>query len=150
MHQEPSPLKEELMNTLYYVRPGNKFVPNFDLFKRQDVNGKNENELFTFLKSLCPQPGTTIVGDGDICLWSPIRTTDIYWNFEKFLINEDGFPLKRYSASTQTGIDVDIRNAILSCQSRRLQRVRIKHNDRYDEDDGNNLNEYLDSIFLAN
>ena len=42
------------MNTLYYVRPGNKFVPKIDLFERQEVNGLGENELFTYLKVSIP------------------------------------------------------------------------------------------------
>lgn len=33
-----------------YVRPGNGFVPNFPLFEKVDVNGDNEQALFTFLK----------------------------------------------------------------------------------------------------
>lgn len=33
-----------------HVRPGNGFVPNFQLFERGDVNGNDEQALFTFLK----------------------------------------------------------------------------------------------------
>lgn len=33
-----------------YVRPGQGFVPNFQLFESGDVNGKNEQSVFTFLK----------------------------------------------------------------------------------------------------
>lgn len=33
-----------------YVRPGNGFVPKFPLFEKVDVNGDNEQALFTFLK----------------------------------------------------------------------------------------------------
>lgn len=33
-----------------YVRPGNGFVPNFQLFEKVDVNGVNEHALFTILK----------------------------------------------------------------------------------------------------
>lgn len=33
-----------------HVRPGNGFVPNFQLFERGNVNGNNEQALFTFLK----------------------------------------------------------------------------------------------------
>jgi glutathione peroxidase len=29
--------------------------------------------------------------------WSPVRRSDITWNFEKFLIDQDGNPVKRYS-----------------------------------------------------
>lgn len=33
-----------------YVRPGNGFVPNFQLFQKGDVNGAKEQKIFTFLK----------------------------------------------------------------------------------------------------
>jgi glutathione peroxidase len=29
--------------------------------------------------------------------WSPVRRSDVTWNFEKFLIGKDGVPAKRYS-----------------------------------------------------
>jgi len=29
--------------------------------------------------------------------WSPVRRSDITWNFEKILIGKDGVPVKRYS-----------------------------------------------------
>jgi glutathione peroxidase-family protein len=32
------------------VRPGGGFVPNFQLFEKGDVNGENEQKVFTFLK----------------------------------------------------------------------------------------------------
>lgn len=37
-----------------YVRPGNGFVPNFLLFEKGDVNGRNEQAVFTFLKVTFP------------------------------------------------------------------------------------------------
>lgn len=33
-----------------HVRPGNGFVPNFLLFEKGDVNGRDEQAVFTFLK----------------------------------------------------------------------------------------------------
>lgn len=38
------------MNGLHYVRPGHGFVPNFPLFKKRDVNGEKEDEIYTFFK----------------------------------------------------------------------------------------------------
>lgn len=32
------------------MRPGGGFVPNFLLFEKGDVNGENEQKVFTFLK----------------------------------------------------------------------------------------------------
>ena len=34
----------------YCFRPGDGFVPNFDMFEKTDVNGKNQNPIYTFLK----------------------------------------------------------------------------------------------------
>jgi len=48
--QEPGETPEEILNGLKYVRPGNDFVPNFQLFEKGDVNGAKENPLFTHLK----------------------------------------------------------------------------------------------------
>lgn len=38
------------MNGIKYVRPGGGFEPNMTLFKKTDVNGADENPIFTFLK----------------------------------------------------------------------------------------------------
>ncbi|QQP51144.1 Glutathione peroxidase [Caligus rogercresseyi] len=35
-------------------------------------------------------------------IWSPVKRTDIAWNFEKFLISPTGEPLRRYSKKYQT------------------------------------------------
>lgn len=48
--QEPGANGEEIRNSLKYVRPGNSFEPDFDLFEKCDVNGANEIALFTALK----------------------------------------------------------------------------------------------------
>lgn len=49
-YQEPGKNKYELTNGLKYVRPGYGFEPNFPLFEKRDVNGKNEDEIYTFFK----------------------------------------------------------------------------------------------------
>jgi len=50
-------------------------------FEKADVNGANAREVFSFLKKTLP------ADDG---------TSDIRWNFSKFLIDADGVPTKRY------------------------------------------------------
>ncbi len=38
-----------------------------------------------------------------VCRWqlySPVRASDISWNFAKFLVGKDGKPVKRYSPDT--------------------------------------------------
>lgn len=47
--QEPG-VGDEIFNSIEYVRPGNGFKPKMDLLVKRKVNGKNEDELFTWLK----------------------------------------------------------------------------------------------------
>jgi glutathione peroxidase len=93
--QEPG-MNSEIMNGINAVRPGNGYVPNFELTNKVDVNGDNEHPLYTFLKAGCPNP-TLSFGDGSRLYWSPIKQTDINWNFEKFLINRAGKADSRYA-----------------------------------------------------
>ena len=48
--QEPAANKYELLNGLKYVRPGHGFEPIFALYEKRDVNGENEDEIYSFLK----------------------------------------------------------------------------------------------------
>lgn len=43
-------VNHEMLNILKYVRPGGGFVPKFPVFSKVEVNGLNEDPLFTFLK----------------------------------------------------------------------------------------------------
>lgn len=45
-----SEVNHETLNILKYVRPGCGFVPKFPVFGRVEVNGVNEDPLFTYLK----------------------------------------------------------------------------------------------------
>ena len=70
-----------------------KFVEKFDpdlktkfhWFHKTSVNGKETQEVFSFLKSALPWD------DG---------TRDVRWNFGKFLIAHDGTPYKRFGSRT--------------------------------------------------
>uniref|UniRef100_A0AAY5EEI0 glutathione peroxidase n=1 Tax=Electrophorus electricus TaxID=8005 RepID=A0AAY5EEI0_ELEEL len=93
--QEPGN-NHEILPTLKYVRPGNGFVPNFQLFERGDVNGLNEQKLFTFLKSACPPVGDSFGNPSKRLFWEPLKINDIKWNFEKFLVAPDGKPVMRW------------------------------------------------------
>ena len=42
------------------------------------------------------------MNDPKSIIWTPVKRTDIAWNFEKFLIDKDGKPFKRYSKKFQT------------------------------------------------
>lgn len=102
----------EVLNLLKHVRPGNGYEPNFPMFSKLDVNGADESEIFKFLKAALPYPSDDKGGNGadhitdmtvgQPMLWAPIRRSDITWNFEKFLINQEGRPVKRYSPKFPT------------------------------------------------
>ena len=47
---EPEANGTEILNALKYVRPGDGYVPNFQMFKIVDVNGKDEIPLYTYMK----------------------------------------------------------------------------------------------------
>ncbi len=57
----------------------------FQLMAKSDVNGKNTNEVFKYLKSEL----------------GGFLGSRIKWNFTKFLIDRSGKPYKRYSPSTK-------------------------------------------------
>lgn len=97
----------EVLDLLKYVRPGNGYTPNFPLLGKCDINGATESEIFTFLKAALPYPSDdkggagadhiTDFGTSQPPLWAPLRRSDVSWNFEKFLVNQNGIPVKRYS-----------------------------------------------------
>lgn len=114
-HQENNS-NEELLNILQFVRPGNNFQPLMDIFQKIEVNGKNEDPLFTFLKKTLPAPHDNqehLIDNPSSILWKPVKRSDISWNFEKFLVGTDGLPVKRYSKSFLTeNIEDDIRKLL--------------------------------------
>jgi len=57
----------------------------FTWFDKGHVNGKETREVYSFLKRKLPAE------DG---------TTDIRWNFAKFLVDHEGTPFKRYGPKT--------------------------------------------------
>jgi len=97
-NQEPG-RNDEILNCLKYVRPGNGYVPKFRISEKINVNGIDVHPLYTFLKGVCPQP-SPVIPMYPIIDWSPVTPSDITWNFEKFLINKQGIPYKRYDPTT--------------------------------------------------
>ncbi|EGV96141.1 glutathione peroxidase 6 [Cricetulus griseus] len=96
--QEPAKNSEILLG-LKHVRPGGGYVPNFQLFEKGDVNGENEQKIFSFLKNSCP-PTSELLGSTEYLFWNPMRVHDIRWNFEKFLVGSDGVPVMRWFHKT--------------------------------------------------
>jgi len=114
-HQENN-LNEELLDILRHIRPGNNFRPLMDIFQKINVNGRNEDPLFTFLKKTLPIPHDNqedLMDDPSSIIWKPVKRSDISWNFEKFLVGPDGLPVKRYSKSFLTAdIEDDIQELL--------------------------------------
>lgn len=98
--QEPGATDLEILNGIRYVRPGGDFQPNITLFRKVDVNGAREHPLFTYLKRSCPTTRDFFMPSSRLD-YSPMRNSDVRWNFEKFLVNRKGRPVKRYDASSR-------------------------------------------------
>ncbi|KAI9558941.1 hypothetical protein GHT06_015730 [Daphnia sinensis] len=95
--QEPGGSDLEILNGIRYVRPGDNFQPKMTLFQKTDVNGANQHPLFAYLKSCCP-PTREYFEESTKLYYTPIRNSDIRWNFEKFLVDRKGIPVMRYDA----------------------------------------------------
>ncbi|MDC1377182.1 glutathione peroxidase [Gammaproteobacteria bacterium] len=71
-----------------------KYDVSFNVFNKIDVNGKDADSFYNFLKN--ERPG--IMG-----------TKNIKWNFSKFLVNKNGEVVKRYGPTTKPeSIESDI------------------------------------------
>lgn len=107
---------EEILNTLKYVRPGGGFEPNFTLFQKCQVNGSDTHPVFAYLKAHLPAPAddaTHLMGEPRFVTWSPVRRSDISWNFEKFLVGPEGEPFRRYSPRVPTAqLEPDIQRLL--------------------------------------
>ncbi|MEH7076506.1 glutathione peroxidase [Neobacillus drentensis] len=69
----------------------------FPMFAKVDVNGKNADPLFTYLKN--QKPGTL--------------TKNIKWNFTKFLVDQKGQVIERYAPTTEPSrIEKDIKKLL--------------------------------------
>lgn len=111
--QEPGQ-RQEILPGLKHVRPGNGFVPNFLLFEKGDVNGKDEQAVFTFLKNSCPPVGENFGNPTGRLFWEPMKVSDIKWNFEKFLVGPQGKPVMRWHPSVNISeVRADIRRYLL-------------------------------------
>ena len=74
-----------------------KYAVSFRQFSKIEVNGENEEPLYTYLKS---QKGG-------------IFGKNIKWNFTKFLVDQNGNIIKRYGSTvTPEKIEKDIKNLL--------------------------------------
>lgn len=79
--QEPG-TREEILD---FVESNFGAKDKFVWFEKGDVNGQDTREVYSFLKQKLPAE------DG---------STDIRWNFAKFLVDREGTPVKRYGPQT--------------------------------------------------
>ncbi|MDB4238325.1 glutathione peroxidase [Gammaproteobacteria bacterium] len=71
-----------------------KYKVSFNVFNKIDVNGKDADPFYNFLKN--ERPGI-------------MRSKNIKWNFSKFLVNKNGEVVKRYGPTTKPeSIESDI------------------------------------------
>jgi glutathione peroxidase len=88
------PLSNENMEESCLINHG----VTFQLFNKIDVNGKHTHPIYKYLKKK---------------LRGGIFSSRIRWNFEKFLINADGNPVKRFSPKTKPEeLENDIRKLL--------------------------------------
>jgi len=89
------------MNGLVYVRPGNGWLPHPDLhiYSKIEVNGQDGHPMYNFLKSACPQ-AVPVFEARENLFYDPVAQNDVYWNYEKFLIDRNGVPRWRFAPST--------------------------------------------------
>ena len=79
-----------------------KYQTKFDQLKKIEVNGENEDKLYTYLKENSPKEEIkgmknkmamkAIMKISKTC----VKETDIKWNFTKFLVDREGNVVKRY------------------------------------------------------
>ena len=80
-----------------------KYKTQFDQLAKIEVNGENEEPLFTFLKSAQPEDKIDgLKNKAAMKMISKLSTSckkegDIKWNFTKFLVDREGNIVGRYS-----------------------------------------------------
>ena len=96
-----------------------KYKTQFDQLAKIEVNGENEEPLYTFLKA--EQPADTVKGLASKIAMAAIKKlsdstkkdSDIKWNFTKFLVNREGKVIKRYSPTyAPEKIEADIKELL--------------------------------------
>ena len=96
-HQEPG--SDEQIAEFCRINHG----VTFPLMKKIEVNGPNEDPVFTYLKSAAPSEeykGLKAKATQKLLKGlskSVEKDSDILWNFTKFLVNRDGTVVKRFA-----------------------------------------------------
>lgn len=99
--KEQAPENDEEITTFCTMNYGT----TFPRFKKIDVNGENESELYTWLKKQAPKDKGNVKTKAFELVVKPFRTSkepaDIVWNFGKFLIDRDGNVAARFSPALE-------------------------------------------------
>ncbi len=83
-----------------------KYNTSFDQFKKIEVNGENQDALFEYLKSQKGFEGFSLKGKVLIPIVSKMdknwkTSSDIKWNFTKFLVDRDGNVVERFESTVE-------------------------------------------------
>ena len=95
-----------------------KYKTSFDQFKKIEVNGENETELFKYLKAEQGFKGFDLKGKILIPIVKKMdpdyaNNSDIKWNFTKFLVDREGNVVERFESTVEPKkIDEKIANII--------------------------------------
>ena len=96
-----------------------KYHTSFDQFAKVDVNGENEIELYTFLKSEKKYEKVKGIKDGitmkaiEKISKTVSNDSDIRWNFTKFLVDREGNVVQRFEPTVKPeDIDKEISKLI--------------------------------------
>ena len=96
-----------------------KYHTSFDQFAKVDVNGENEIELYTFLKSEKKYEKVKGIKDGitmkaiEKISKTVSNDSDIRWNFTKFLVDREGNVVQRFEPTVKPeDIDEEISKLI--------------------------------------
>ena len=95
-----------------------KYKTSFDQFKKIEVNGENETELFKYLKAEQGFKGFDLKGKILIPIVKKMdpdyaNNSDIKWNFTKFLVDGEGNVVERFESTIDPKkIDEKIANII--------------------------------------
>lgn len=81
-----------------------KYDTTFPRFKKIDVNGPNESPLYTFLKESAKKAEgrgnffmNLMISISSLCNGKSRGENDIKWNFEKFLVDQQGNVVQRFA-----------------------------------------------------
>jgi len=86
----------------------------FPLFKKIEVNGENTHPLYQYLREQAPIDSNPVENSSQNSDSVELVDSSIKWNFTKFLIDQDGNVVKRFSPVTKPEAIVEDIEKVLS------------------------------------